>query len=172
MILPTLQPDMRNAFLAHNARRLADLLVAQGTEMLQANGLRTPSSAVSTVLHLRDVEATTVTDLAKVFGHTHQMAAQRIAGLVERGLVERICNRNDRRSSLVSLTSAGRKEALQLANVVVRASAALDGLLREIGCDLTEAILTAERHLQRRPLLARMEELAKIDADQTNGRVQ
>lgn len=166
MMLPTLQPDMRDAFLAHTARRLADLLVAQGTEMLHANGLQTPSSSVSTILHLRDVEATTVTDLAKVFGHTHQMAAQRIAGLVERGLVERVCNKNDRRSSLVSLTSAGHKEASQLANIVVRASAALDGLFKETGCDLTEAILAAERHLQGRPLLARMEELAPLDEDQ------
>lgn len=169
MTLPTLQPDLRNAFLAHYARRLADLLVAQGTEMLYANGLQTPSSSVSTILHLRDVRATTVTDLAKVFGHTHQMAAQRIAGLVERGLVERICNKNDRRSSLVSLTSAGRKEASQLANIVVRASAALDGLCKEIGCDLTEAILTAEGHLQGRPLLARMEELAQTDEDPAIG---
>ena len=163
---------MRSAFLAHNARRLADLLVAQGTEMLNAHGLQTPSSSVSTVLHLRDVEATTVTDLAKVFGHTHQMSAQRIAGLVERGLVERISNKNDRRSSLVSLTSAGRKEALQLANIVVRASSALDVLFKEIGCDLTEAILTAERHLQGRPLLARMEESAQIDGNQATGQVQ
>ena len=172
MHLPTLHPDTRNAFLAHNARRLADLLVAQGTEMLLANGLQTPSSSVSTVLHLRDVEATTVTDLAKAFGHTHQMAAQRIAGLVERGLVERMCNENDRRSSLVSLTSAGRKEASQLANIVVRASAALDGLFEEIGCDLTEAILTAERRLQGRPLHARMEKLTQIDGDQATGPVQ
>ncbi len=171
-MLSTSQLDMHKAFLAHNARRLADLVIAQGTEMLQAHGLQSPSSSVSTVLHLRDVGATTVTDLAKAFGHTHQMAAQRVAGLVAKGLVEKISNENDRRSSLVSLTSAGRKEALQLARIVDRASAALDGLFKEIGCDLTEAILSAERDLLRRPLLARMEEVAQNGESQAIGQTK
>ncbi|MEM8814925.1 MAG: MarR family transcriptional regulator [Pseudomonadota bacterium] len=161
MTWPEFQPNTDNAFLAHFARRLSDLVIAQGTEMLRESGLLTPISAVSTVLYLKRVQAATVTDLSEAFGYTHQMAVQRIAGLEREGLVEKTFNNNDRRSRLVQLTAAGRKEALELADVVVRASAAFDALFDEMNCNVTAAIRGAEDRLREKPLIDRMSELTQ-----------
>ena len=167
---PTFQPDTDSAFLSHFARRLADLLATQGTEMLRENGLRTPSSAVSTVLYLNKVGAATVTDLSEAFGYTRQMAAQRVAGLEKEGLLQKTSNKDDGRSHLVTLTPAGREEAVILADVIVRASTVFDALFDEIGCNLTETILEAERRLQDVPLSDRMKNVLPIDERESSER--
>lgn len=163
MIWPSFHPDTENAFLSHFARRFADLLIAQGTEMLRENGLRTPTSAVSTILYLNAAGAATVTTISEASGYTRQMAAQRVAGLEKEGLLVRKSNEEDRRSHLVTLTPAGRKEAAALTDVVVRASAVFDALFDEIDCNLTETILAAERRLHEVPLSVRMQDVLPND---------
>ncbi len=145
-----------NAYLAHFARRLSDLIIAQGDEMLAQHGLRTPASSVSTMLFLLRAKKATVTELSDAFNYTHQMAAQRIKSLDDIGLVKRIANEKDRRSRLITLTSMGLKEAEQLALVTKNAAGAIEGLYNEIDVNLTAKILEAERCLQKMPLAERM----------------
>ncbi len=136
--------------------------------MLRENKLRTPASAVSTVLYLNQVGAATLTDLSEAFGYTRQMAAQRVAGLEKAGLLEKKSNETDRRSHLVTLTPTGRGEAVALADIVVRASAVFDALFDEIDCNLTEMILEAERRLHEVPLSIRMADVLQADGNEAS----
>lgn len=136
--------------------------------MLRENGLRTPSSAVSTVLYLNKVGVATVTDLSESLGYTRQMAAQRVAGLEKEGLLQKTSNKDDGRSHLVTLTAAGRDEAAILAEIIVRASAVFAALFDEIDCNLTETILEAERRLQEVPLLVRMKDILPVGESESS----
>ena len=145
-----------NAYLAHFARRLSDLIIAQGDEMLAQHRLRTPASSVSTVLFLWKAKKATVTELSDAFSYTHQMAAQRIKGLEDIGLVKRIANESDRRSRLIALTQNGAKEAEQLAIITKNAAVAIEHLFKELNVNLTAKILEAEQCLQKASLAERM----------------
>jgi DNA-binding MarR family transcriptional regulator len=147
-----IQNGLENAFLAHYARRLSDLVILQGTQMLSQYGLCTPSSAVSTMMYLHKEKEVTITNLAQAFDHTHQMATQRINGLASLGLVEKFSNQNDQRSKLIGLTKKGTHEAEQLAQIIPKAAAAFDALFNEINCNLTKAIHQAEASLHKAPL--------------------
>ena len=148
MTQPIIQNGLENAFLAHYARRLSDLVILQGTQMLSQYGLCTPSSAVSTMMYLHKEKESTITNLAQAFDHTHQMATQRINGLVSLGLVEKFSNQNDQRSKLIRLTKNGAQEAEQLTHIIPKAAAAFDVLFDEINCNLTKAIHQAEISLR------------------------
>jgi DNA-binding MarR family transcriptional regulator len=153
--------ETENAYLAHFARRLSDLIISQATEMLSGYGLRMPSSSVSTALFLWKAKQATVTEISTAFDYTHQMAVQRIKGLEDLGLVERVINENDRRSRLIRLTKSGLIEAEQLAFITKQAAAVFDELYNEIDCNLTTMIMRAEKNLKITTLAARMKKRAK-----------
>ena len=71
--------------------------------------------------HLGAAEPLTPGELARGFGHRQSTLTSIVDRLAERGLVERAANPADRRSFLVTLTPAGRREAR-------RATAALAGI--------------------------------------------
>lgn len=148
--------SLNNAFLALFARRLSDLINVQGTALLAAQNLVTPSTSVSTVLFLAEGGAATITEISSALDFTHQMATQRINILKALGLVERIVQKQDRRSRKIILTTSGQKEAEILLAVCRDTDRALKALNLEIGCDLSAAIKQAEQCLRKKPLLARI----------------
>ena len=69
---------LNSAFLGHFARRMADLIIEQGSEILLDLDLTTPATSISTMLYLEKNHNVTVAVLADALGVSHQMATQRI----------------------------------------------------------------------------------------------
>lgn len=148
---------LNSAFIAHFARRFADLLLEQSGAHLKSIDLSTPATSVSTLLFLSSAQQAKVTEVADALGVSHQMATQRLNNLEKVGLIERIVHPNDRRSRLINLTHKGQSEANTLKNFESRVSSAIDELEIEIGCDLTAALRRAELALIRKPFEERLD---------------
>ena len=146
--------------MAHFCRRLADLIIAQGSEILADRGLTAPSTALSTIFYLDQNQNTTVASLASALDVSHQMATQRINVLVKLGLVARSSSDADKRAKCVVLTPLGKKEAKQLYPFATEMAQVFEGLEAELDCALTTVIRKAERSLLQRSLKQRLEELS------------
>ena len=111
---------------------------------------RPSGEALAMLEHLRDSGPLTVTEAARHFDRSQAAISERIARLLERGLVERLPDERDQRRHFVWLTEAGeqvlRQEREILSrNLVERATRQMvaadrDALLRGI-----EALLDASR---------------------------
>ena len=152
--------ELGRTYMAHFCRRLADLIIAQASEILAEKGLTTPSTALSTIFYLDQNQNTTVASLASALDVSHQMATQRINALVKLGLVTRSSSDEDKRAKFVVLTSMGKKEAKQLYPFMTEMTLVFGDLEAELDCELTTMIRKAESSLLQRSLKQRSEELS------------
>jgi len=152
--------ELGSPYMAHFCRRLADLIIEQGSEILAERGLTTPSTALSTIFYLDQNQSTTVASLASALDVSHQMATQRINGLVKLGLVTRSSSDEDKRAKFVVLTPMGKNEAKQLYPFVTEMTQVFEDFEAELDCELTNIIRKAERSLLQKSLKQRLEELS------------
>ncbi len=145
-----------NAFLAHHARRLAELIISQGTELLEEQALTTPTTSVSTILQIHQAESITITQLAAKLNFTHQMVTLRIASLEKLGLVSRVTEETEKRKKIIRLSSKGQHEAKKLELICEQMADVFDQLNQEVGCNLTDAIIHAEQKLLALPMRKRI----------------
>jgi DNA-binding MarR family transcriptional regulator len=127
----------------HNANQLVGALVSR--RMLEA-GVTPSLFAVLSLIHLH--EPVTPTALATEGGYRPTTMRDMVNELVDRGLVQRVENADDRRSHFLELTPAG-KDVIDAARPIL---AAVEGELeRELGTSLTSlrgplgALLRASR---------------------------
>ena len=158
MIIMTLKffETLNESFIAHAARRLADLVNEQTSTMMEDLNLTAPSTSVSTLIYLRQADGSTAKELADALGVSHQMATQRLNKLLELQLVEQAPHPNDKRAKVISLSKLGQVEAdtlVQFTNKVAQAFSAIDA---EIGCQLSSSIRKAETLLIEKPLAKRI----------------
>lgn len=151
--------SLPSAFMAHFARRLADLIIEQSTELLKESGITTPTTSISTMLLLEKEAPLTVTDIANSMGVSHQISVQRIANLEKIGLVERFQDPKDKRSRLIRLSHEGKKEAPKLEKHIANGTLALKQLENELGLNLSQKIREAELALREKSIKTRQEEL-------------
>ena len=144
------------AFIANQIERLAEVIVAQGNEMLESAGIQFPSRAVSTVLFVGENEPASTADIARALGQPHQLATQRVDLLVQLGILERIGDPDDARRKLLRLTPAGQAQFRILTDQLDKAGQAFSAMFAEIGCDLAAATLRAAAALEQTPLITRM----------------
>lgn len=147
------------AFIANQLERLAELIVGQGTDMLEAAGITFPSRAVSTVLFVGEHEPTSTADIARALGQPHQVATQRVDLLIQLSIIERINDPDDGRRKLLRLTPEGRDQFTVLTERLEKAGQAFEALYAEIGCDLSAATQRAADALRKTSLLTRMKAL-------------
>ena len=147
-----------SAFIAYQLERLAELIVAQGNDMLDAAGITFPSRAVSTVLFIGEHQPTSTADIARALGQPHQVATQRVDLLVRLGIVERIDDPDDGRRKLLCLTRQGADQFEILTARLAKAGLAFEALSDELGCNLSAVIQRAADSLLTAPLLARMKD--------------
>lgn len=152
--------ELGKTYMAHYCRRLADLIIAQASEILAERGLITPSAALSTIFYLDQNRNATVASLASALDVSHQMATQRINGLVTLGLVTRSSSNEDKRAKSVVLTPMGKKEAKQLYPFMTEMTQVFEDFEAELDCQLTSTIRKAESSLLQRSLKQRSEELS------------
>ena len=148
--------QLSSAYLAHFSRRLADLIIEQGSELLTEKGLGTPSTAMSTVFYLDKNEQTTVASLADALGVSHQMATQRINALEKLKLVTRTSSDKDKRAKFVVLSAKGKSEVAQLYPYAKKLKRVFEELETELNCQLTSMVRKAEMSLINRPLKQRL----------------
>ena len=144
------------AFIANQLERLAEQIVGQGNDMLEAAGIAFPSRAVSTVLYVGEHEPASTADIARALGQPHQVATQRVDLLIQLGIVERIDDPDDGRRKLLRLTAEGRDQFKVLTDRLEKAGQAFEALFAEIGCDLSAASQRAADALRKTSLLSRM----------------
>ena len=145
-----------SAFIAYQLERLAEQIVAQGNDMLDAAGITFPSRAVSTVLFIGEHQPTSTADIARALGQPHQVATQRVDLLIRLGIVERIDDPDDGRRKLLRLTRQGAAQFEVLTAQLAEAGLAFEALFEELGCNLSAVIQRAADSLLNAPLLARM----------------
>lgn len=85
--------DLRPAFVAHLADRLADQIGRQCGEIDAATGVSAPNRTHSVVLYLADHGPASLAEIARLDGQAHQLLAARLAPLEQMGLVERVVAR-------------------------------------------------------------------------------
>lgn len=152
---------LSNAYLAHFCRRLADLIIEQGSEMLDEMGLKTPTTAISAVLFLADRQNVTVASMADELGISHQMGTQRVKQLEKLGLITRISSSSDKRSKQIVLTDLGQTEAALLLPFTKKFTQVFESINHEVGCDLSKAVRQAELSLLKTPLKKRLDHHSK-----------
>ncbi len=136
-----------NAFLAHYARRLADLINDQGTEVLQQLDLLTPSSSISTMIFLSENQDITGAKLAEALGVSHQMATQRINSLIKLTLIERITSPTDKRAKHIVLTPKGHMEVIKIKPFLQKMTVVFEEFTDDLGFNLSEIFQKAEAAL-------------------------
>ena len=147
---------LNSSFLAHYARRLADLIIEQGSKLLKDLDISVPTTSISTILYISKNGAPSVATLAEELGVTHQMASQRINLLEKMLMVERANHPTDKRAKIVRLTKLGVSEAEKLIPFTKQMDKVFDELETEVGCQLTQVIRQTELSLLNRPLYERI----------------
>lgn len=147
------------AFLAHFSRRLSELIIEQGTRIIESHGITTPTTAISSIYFLMGEDKVTVADLADALAVTHQMATQRVNSLEKLGLVFRKPNPEDKRAKSIHLTELGTEEGKKLRPITEKINIVFEQLNDQIECDLMAKIRQAELALIEEPLQKRLKEL-------------
>lgn len=153
--------ELGSPYMAHFCRRLADLIIEQGSEILAEKGLTTPATALSTIFYLDQNPNTTGSALASALGVSHQMATQRINALVKLDLVTRSSSDEDKRAKMVVLTRKGKKEAKRLYPFSKAIAQVFEDFEAELGCELTGIIREAERSLRQKSLKQRLKDSSR-----------
>ncbi len=155
------QHPLRAAFVANIWERFAELVVAQGEDILTDVGIEFPSRAVSSILLVGEHDKLTVADIAKMLNQPHQLVTQRIDLLLRLEVVERVSDTADKRRKIIQLTSKGHIQYQALKKRLIEAEEAFLELFKEIDCDLSALAVKAINLLQERPLLSRIQSLSK-----------
>ncbi len=144
--------NMGSSYMSHFARRLADLINEQGTEVLTELNLTTPVTSISAMQFIDQNQDITVSDLAQALHVTHQMATQRINKLIQLKLVKRTQKTNNQKAKNIMLTPLGLAEIKSLQPFMKKMQLIFTRLESETGFELTQAIYKTEVSLRLNPL--------------------
>lgn len=123
------------AFFAHRLRRASEMLTATAGDWLKAQGFVTPPRAVSTIQLLEREGPLPVTAIAAALRLSHPLILKLVEQLAELGLVGAVQDETDRRRRIVSLTAAGRAEAVRLARANEAMAASYADIFGALGID-------------------------------------
>ncbi len=140
------------AFLGYRSGRLLEILSDQGDRYLKNAGLSFPARANLTILLIDEGENISIADITNELKQPHQLVAQRVSLLIDRGLVSKLSDPQDGRRNILKLTKKGRKEVAILRERLEDAICAFDDLFAEIGVDLNLALEKAVAAFSAVPL--------------------
>jgi DNA-binding MarR family transcriptional regulator len=154
---------LSGAFVSNKLLRLVETLADQGQVLLSSAGIDIPPRAISTVLMIGEIPDVAAADIATSLDQPHQVATQRIAALIELGLITRRPHATDSRRKVLVLTTRGRAQYQSMMVMLEKIRAAMDALFDEIGCDLAAKAVEAVAALQARTLIERIGEMDAPD---------
>lgn len=146
-----------NAFLATYLRRLADRISDASVAILRDHGIAVEPRTVSVLLFAADNTGSTTADVAQTLGISHQLASQRIARLIDQGLITTRTDPHDSRRRPIRLTRRGDREVKKILPVIARFDRVFEQLVREEAADLPDIINRVFDALSRESLAQRYE---------------
>lgn len=155
--------SFRGAFVANILGRLADLIVAQGEDLLQDAGLDFPARAVSSVLLIGERGQISASDIANDLGQPHQLVTQRVELLIKLQIIERLHDPNDARRKILTLTDKGAAQFKRLKACLADADRAFEIMFTEINCDLPTIAARAMEALDKSAIRERVKTLQTKD---------
>lgn len=156
----------RSAFLANMAARLRDVINDDCVEMLREKGIVTPISDVSLIMFISQNHWSSIVEMAKGLGYSHQRTASRVAVLEKLELISRVSDEKDSRCRRFSLTEKGIKDFALLESVYQSAAAVFDDIFEDIDDDLMEKLLSVVTSLKRFPVSQRIQ--AKLEEEKSD----
>jgi DNA-binding MarR family transcriptional regulator len=145
------------AFLAHLLRRLADELVQGAADWYPTVGVTAPPRTISTLLALDDRGPLGVTELADLLQQSHPLVIVWIKELSRLSLVTSKADSQDGRRTVVSLTSKGRKELINVRKALLIMERTSVELLDLAGKKTWEALWTMELGRREQSFLQRLQ---------------
>ncbi len=147
------------AFLGLRLCVLVQIVGAQGRDLLTASKIETPQVCVSVLRFIALNQPTTVTALSSELRLSRQVILQRLKLLEDKALLASVANDDDRRSRLISLTPAGKKEDRAISAILVGIGDAFEDLNREVGANLSQLLSDAADCLSKHGLADRISEM-------------
>ena len=138
------------AFLAKTVFDLHMLIQAQSEALYEEREMGFPVSVSSTLLFLTHTSKASITQIAKALNHPHQVISKRIKKLLKLQLVSGTKDPEDKRTTLYSLSPAGKEKAQILTLYSVDAANAFRELSEEVGIDIQEVLNTSIAALQNK----------------------
>lgn len=127
-------------FLAGQLHRLRVLISSQSDAIFEESGISVPSHCASLMLLLEQHDEAPVMSIADALGYSHQLITQRLSILEKHGFLRKFQDSVDRRRSVVTLTTHGRKEAKKIHNALRIVDAGLRNVTAETSVDLQHSV--------------------------------
>ena len=156
--------ELSAAFLGYRAGRLLEILSDQGDQYLRNAGLSFPARANLTILLIDEREDISIADITSELQQPHQLVAQRVTLLIERGLIRKVSDPKDGRRNILKLTKKGKLEVACLRERLADAICAFEYLFAEIGTDLNTVLEKAIAAFLETSLEARIENMCTEEA--------
>lgn len=137
-------------------RRVSDLIGEQGREAFWRSGIGLDAKLISLVIALYEKDEQSSSDLAAFTGLSRQLVESRLKTLEAESYVKSAVSKKDARKRVFSLSGRNRAEVKEAVQMMRDFEKVYDALWREIGVDMSDAVLKLERALHAKPLLARL----------------
>jgi DNA-binding MarR family transcriptional regulator len=154
-----------SASLGLRTQLLLNCIIDQLGVALESSGVGLKPIATGTLNFLHHAGPRSIAQIAEALGYSHQLTSKRVAWLVDQELARLEDDPDDRRRRRVILTDLGKEHAERLMLFVPKLDRAFSELFEELGVDLREKIIEAERSLNRYPLEQRIREQRPLVPD-------
>ncbi len=162
MDLPDFVTEQGLSLIAHRLRRLSDLFVGAYGKWLPDIGVTAPPRSLSTMLLIQQRGAIGIMEIAARIRLSHPLIIKLVAELEERELVKIERDPGDARRRLISLTSAGLKEAALIKDALKVMERAYADLFVEVGVDLLVVTSLLEDACERSSFELRLHQAASV----------
>ena len=149
--------ELGSAVAPHHVRRMLDALIREAGEATAQFGVQAPFRACSFILLLDQEGPLSIMRAAERLQLSHPVIIALARSVRELGLVKEGVAANDARVRLLSLTEAGREDAVRIRRLHAALAKIHDDIGREAGADLVEVSRRALAALKRQPLLERLQ---------------
>lgn len=144
------------AFVAHRLRRASETIVEGTSAFLHENGFAAPARSVSTLLLLRELGPTGVTEIAARLRLSHPLIIKLTTALIGAGYAEQRADPRDQRRRLIALTPAGESQVERLETLLEAIQRTLRELGAETGVDLLDVVERFEAATDAVPMAMRL----------------
>lgn len=149
-------PPLTKNIFGLQMRRTTDLIGEQGREAFYLTGIELDAKLVSIVIALHENPGQSSTELAAYTGLSRQLVEFRLKALEKSDYVVSAVDLGDARKRQFSIANERRTEVESAVETMRHFEKVYDNLWREIGIDMSEAMLKLESALRAKPLLSRL----------------
>lgn len=143
-------------------RMLTDTVTADASRIYELYGIDIKPKWFPLLFILTDGENRTITGIAREIRHSHPSVSNIVKEMTAKGLVKWVEDKADKRRTVITLSSRGKKVAAMLTELCKDVEVAVEGISKETPHDLWKAIGEWEYLLAEKSLLQRVKETRKI----------